>query len=110
MEQSKVKNNGSACAAILASGIGCFILGVILPLSEAVISIKNFLNLWNPVGPLSGKALVATISYLVSWIILHNTWKGKQLNFGLIFTLTLILIGLGFVGTFPPFFELFTAH
>jgi hypothetical protein len=32
------------------------------------------------------------------------------MDFGKVFTITLILIALGFLFTFPPFFELFTAE
>jgi hypothetical protein len=37
-------------------------------------------------------------------------WKDKEMEFGKVFTVTLILIALGFLFTFPPIFELFAAE
>jgi hypothetical protein len=61
------------------------------------------------VGPLSGKTTVAVVVWLIAWAILHFMWKDKQVGFSKIIIPTLVLVFLGFLGTFPPFFELFTA-
>jgi hypothetical protein len=62
---------------------------------------------WNPVGPLSGKTTVAVAVYLVAWAILAAWWRGRNVRFAQVWTITLILLGLGLLGTFPIFFELF---
>jgi len=53
--------NGPAAAAILASGIGSMALGLFTTLAQAITSIKNALNLYDPAGPLSGKTTVAVV-------------------------------------------------
>ncbi len=60
-----------------------------------------------PVGPLTGKALTGVIAFFVSWIVLHLVFRGKNVNFARATTVALILLGLGLLFTFPPFFEIF---
>jgi hypothetical protein len=101
---------GPAAAAILAAGIGCLALGLIVPLAEAIPALKSALNWWNPAGPLVGKTLVPVLIWLVAWVGLHLAWQEREVDFGKIWKLTLVLIAIGFIGTFPPVFEAFTAH
>jgi hypothetical protein len=98
---------GVAAAAFLSSGIGTLVIGLLT--TGAVISegLKNALNWWNPAGPLTGKTGVGVLAWLISWVILHTLWKDKEADFNKVFIITLILIGLGFVLTFPPVFEAF---
>ena len=100
---------GVAAAAFLAGGIGCFVLGLLVTLTEipALVDLKNGLNWTNPVGPLSGKTGVAIIAFLVSWAIAHFTMKDKDVNLKTYVIVAGILTGLGFLMTFPPFFDLF---
>jgi hypothetical protein len=100
---------GEAAAAFLAGGIGCFVLGVLVTLTEmpALVDLKNALNWNNPVGPLGGKTGVAVIAFLVSWGIAHFTMKNKEVNLKTYVIVAGILTALGFLLTFPPFFELF---
>jgi hypothetical protein len=99
--------NGPAAAAVLAAGIGSAALGLIVVLSEASGALSEALNLYDPVGPLSGKSVVAIVAWLASWAILHASWKGRQLDFGKVAAVSLLLVALGILGTFPPFFDLF---
>jgi hypothetical protein len=107
MQQNNDPTNGPAAAALLAAGIGSLALGLFVILAEASNSVKNALNFYNPVGPLSGKTTGAIIIWILSWMILHSSWKNKQVSFAGVFTISLILIVLGLLGTFPPFFDLF---
>jgi hypothetical protein len=107
MVKTETLTNGPAAAAILASGIGSFALGLFTTLAQAVITLRNALNLSDPVGPLSGKTTAAVVIWLVAWAAFHGLWKNRQVNFTSVFTVTLVLIGLGLLGTFPLFFELF---
>jgi hypothetical protein len=93
-------------SAFIASGIGSTVLGLMVVLAEASENFANSLKFVAPVGPLSGKTTIAVIAYLVSWVLLHFT-IGKNIKLNTAFTITLVLIGLGFLMTFPPFFELF---
>jgi hypothetical protein len=101
---------GVASAAFVSSGIGCLVIGLMVTGAEMSEGLKNALNWWNPAGPLTGKTGVGVIAWLVSWVILHTLWKDKEMEFGKVFTVTLVLIALGFLFTFPPIFTLFAAE
>lgn len=106
--QSKTHvSTGVAAATFIAGGIGALALGLMT--TGAVISegLSNFLNWWNPAGPLSGKTGISVLAWLISWVILNNSWKNKDSDLAKAFTITLVLIVLGFVLTFPPVFEAF---
>ena len=107
MAKTETLNNGPAAAAILASGIGSFALGLFTTSAQAVAAIRNALNLYDPVGPLSGKTTGAVAVWLVTWVVFHRLWKNRQVNFTGVFIATLVMIALGLLGTFPLFFELF---
>ena len=47
------------------------------------------------------------VERLIAWLVLHQLWKTKTVNFRKTFHATLVLVALGVVGTFPTFFELF---
>jgi hypothetical protein len=108
MNQEKQIFNGSAGAAILSAGIGSFVLGLAVVLAEISPKIKELLILTAPVGPLSGKTTAAVLVWIISWIIFSFLWKNTNINLGKVLILTLVMIGLGLLGTFPPFFEMFS--
>ncbi len=101
--------NGPVAAALVAGGLGAATIGLMTVLAEASTPIKNALNWWNPAGPLTGKTLVGVIVFFASWIVLHLIFRGRNVNFARAATIALILLGLGLLGTFPPFFDLFAA-
>ena len=107
MAKKETLNNGPAAAAILAAGIGSLALGLFTTLAQAIPSIRSALNLYDPVGPLSGKTTVAIVIWLVSWAVFHGLWRHGQVNFTKAFIATLIMIALGLLGTFPPFYGAF---
>src|SRR3990172_11526391 len=107
--QTKTLPTGPAAAAMLAAGIGAFVMGLLTTASEASADLANALKFYGPSGPLSGKTTVAVIVWLVSWLILGTIWKNKNSDLRSIFTWTLVLIGLGLLLTFPLFFGLFAS-
>ncbi len=107
MAQQEPLTNGPAAAAILASGIGCLALGLLTTLAQALVPIKEALNFYSPTGPMSGKTILATAIWLVAWAMFHFLWRSEQVDFGKIFFVTLVLIAVGFLGTFPLFFRSF---
>ena len=102
--------NGPVVAALIAGGLGSATIGLMTVLAEASEPIQNALNWWNPAGPLTGKTLVGVIAFFASWIVLHFIFRGKNVNFTRAATIALILLGLGILGTLPPFFGLFAAE
>jgi hypothetical protein len=99
--------NGPAAAAVLAAGIGCFALGLLTVLSIAFPLLANVLQFYPPTGPLSGVATLAVMVWLIAWLVCHRLWRYKQLRFTSVLLVTLVLILLGVIGTFPPFYNLF---
>ena len=101
------KPEGPIVAAILAGGVGCLALGVFTTLAEASTSVADKLAWSDKVGPLSGKTILAVIVWLVSWAILHAMYRNRDAETRKALTIALVLIGLGFLLTFPTFFQLF---
>ncbi|MFA4903803.1 MAG: hypothetical protein WC600_13795 [Desulfobaccales bacterium] len=106
MANQQSETNGSIVAAMLAAGIGCFFLGLTTSLAQGSKAIGGLLNFYNPVGPLGGKTIVTLVLWLVAWGVLASRWKDQSADFGKIYRVTLILVGLGLLGTFPLFFDL----
>ncbi len=101
--------NGLAAAALLAGGIGSFAVGLMTTLAAASTAISNSLKFYAPVGPLSGKTTIAVIVWLIAWGTLGSMWRGKNVDFGRVSLAAFILLGLGILGTFSPFFDLFAS-
>jgi len=104
------KPDGPGAAAILAAGIGIFVLGLLTTLNEMSEGIHTFLDAFDGdggVGPLSGKTILATVAFFGSWAVLWGLWRNKDID---IKTTFWIGLGLGVVGTvlmFPPVFQAF---
>ena len=92
--------NGSALAAFLGGGIGAFAMGAVVLLNEAGIFAAP--TLYAPAGGVSGRTTLATIEWLMAWDVLHYRWRARELAPGRVGAVTLILIALGVLGTFPP--------
>lgn len=105
METKETLNNGAAAAAILAAGVGTFAFGVLVCLSENIKAVGNLLTFSKPVGALSGKTDLMIVVWLVAWLVLGLKWKNRQVSLGKVFLLTMLLLALGLLGTFPPFFN-----
>jgi hypothetical protein len=102
--------NGPGAAAILAAGIGCAMVGILAFAAEASKPLASMLNFYNPVGPLSGKTTVAVIVWLVAWFALSRLWREKTVAMGTVNLVAFILLGIGFLLTFPPVWALFLGH
>lgn len=111
MQDMQTKPNGPVAAAFVAAGIGSLVLGLFVVLNEISPDISNFLKfdanygIGKGVGPLSGKAILGTLAFVISWVVLHFYARGKEVNFGRWFTVALVLVFAGFALTFPPIFE-----
>jgi hypothetical protein len=104
------KPNGVAAAAILAAGIGACALGLLVVATEAVPAWKDAIAFNAPAGPLSGKTILATLAYVAALGVLLPLWHARNVNFGRVWTASLMLLALGLLGTFPLFYGFFTAH
>jgi hypothetical protein len=100
-------SNGSAAGALVAVGVGVFTFGLLVILAHANGSVAALLNWYPPAGPLSGKTGAAIVVWLVAWVVLTRRWRQTNVDLGRAWRVTLALLVLGFLGTFPPVFELF---
>ncbi len=100
---------GPVAAALLAAGIGAFVLGLLTTLSEASTGVHDFLQFDDDIGPLSGKTIIAVIAYFASWAVLHGFWRRNNPALRPILIAAGVLIALGILGTFPTFFQAFTS-
>jgi hypothetical protein len=98
---------GPIAAAVLATGVGSLVLGLLTTLNEASTEVHDFLEFDEDVGPLSGKTIIAVIAYLVSWAVLHGLWRRQNPALRPILIATAVLIAVGILGTFPTFFQAF---
>jgi hypothetical protein len=107
------KPDGPAAAAVLAAGVGIFVLGLLTTLAVVSPGLNDWLRTWEwgqGVGPLAGKTILAVIGWLLTWVVLHLVWRRSDPNLRTVFTIALIFGLLGAVGTFPTFFEAFAGE
>jgi hypothetical protein len=97
--------NGAAMAALLASGIGAFAIGLFVVLAES--GAFSAPVLYAPAGGVSGRTTLAAISWLVSWAVLHGRWRAREIDGPRVLALTLVLVALGVIATFPPVWQMF---
>jgi hypothetical protein len=45
--------------------------------------------------------------WLGAWGLLHARWRGRSVGTGRLFAITLGLVALGIIGTYPPVWNLF---
>lgn len=100
---------GPAAAALVAAGVGAFVLGLLTTVNEMSEAVHDFLELNAAVGPLSGKTMFAVAAWAISWPILHVALHRKDPSHSAVYWLTGVLVALGVLGTLPPFFQLFAA-
>jgi hypothetical protein len=106
--QFQDKPEGPIAAAVIAGGIGAAALGLFTTLAEASEGVKDWLQWSDAVGPLSGKVLMGVLVWLVAWAILHAVLRNKPYETRRALVISLVLIGLGVLGTFPLFFQAFS--
>jgi hypothetical protein len=91
-------------ASMIASGVGSLVLGIAVVLAEINPDFKTFAT-WNSgVGPLSGKTGLSVIAFLVSWVALHYGFQRRAVSLTTSFMITVGLVVLGLLLTFPPIF------
>ena len=105
--QENSSPNGSAMAALLAAGIGCFAFGLFIVLAEVSETIHDFMLINKGVGTLSGKSTYAVLVWVLVWVGLQIAWNNKDLNTKNIYIATFVFLVAGLLLTFPPFYTLF---
>lgn len=98
--------NGPIAAALLSSGFGCLLLGIIAVAADGSKHLASLLIFYKPTGPLSGVTTLSIAGWLLCWAILAGRWKNRALNFGRISMIAFAFLALGLLLTFPPFGDL----
>ena len=96
--------NGAALASFLAAGIGAFATGAVVLLNEAGLFVSP--TLYEPTGGVSGRTTLAALIWLIAWAVLHNRWKDRRVEPARVYAVTLMLIVLGVLFSFPPVWHL----
>ncbi len=104
---SSEKPNGPAFAAILAAALAFAVLGLATTLAEVFGGFGDWLAFSGRVGMLSGETVIAIVAYFVSWAGLGLFWRRSDPPFAPVAVATVLLLAVGLLGTFPPFFRLF---
>jgi hypothetical protein len=101
-----VRPAGPAAAVVLAAGLASFTLGLLSVLARASAPVSDALTLSDRVGDLSGLTTTAGIVFAASWAVLAVAWRRADPQLPRVAATAAVLIALGLLGTFPPFFNL----
>ena len=99
--------NGSGAAAVLAAGIGSFLVALFALIADKSAVIKTLMVFYKPTGPLSGVTTCAIVAWLIVWLVLDRLWHKRRVAMGRIGVAALALLILGVLLTFPPIADLF---
>lgn len=106
-EAETTTRTGSGAAAILAAGVGAFLVGVLAVAGDHSAFLKQFFSFYKPTGPLSGVTTAAIVLWLAAWAILEARWRKRDVPIARVNTVAFALLGLGLLLTFPPIADLF---
>ena len=99
--------NGSGVAAVLAAGIGAFTLAVLAVATDHIVALQRLMVFYKPTGPLSGVTTASILIWLPVWVGLDLRWQRRTVTGSRIYIISLTLLGLSLMLTFPPFGDLF---
>lgn len=99
--------DGPVAAALVAGGAGCAAMGFFTVLAEASAGAKDWLVWSDDVGSLSGQTSMTVLVWLAAWAALHLAWRRRSVPFRPVLAVTLALIAVGAVATFPTVFQAF---
>jgi membrane associated rhomboid family serine protease len=98
--------NGSGAAAILAAGIGSFLVAILALIADRVPEFKGLMIFYKPTGPLSGVTTCAIAGWLAAWAILNSLWRRRSVALGPVNVVAFLLLVLSLLLTFPPIADL----
>jgi len=104
------KPEGPIAAVLIAAGIGALVLGILTVWAEASVGFRESLAYNDRVGPLSGKTIWAAVAFVVSWVVLTLALRRRRVDLMKATVVSVVLLGLGYLGTFSPFFRIFESE
>jgi hypothetical protein len=110
--------SGSAAAALISVGVGCFTMMATHHLAETSPATDQFIwglgkwipgsdtgdKLWGSIGSYTGKETMLLAGWLLSWLMLHNLLKHQQVKTRTIFLWTFGLLVAATVMSWQPLF------
>jgi hypothetical protein len=99
--------NGFGAAALLAAGIGAFMLSVLAVAADHIAPLQRAMVYYRPTGPLSGVTTSAIVIWLLAWFALERRWRNRTVALRPISVAALTLLVLSLLLTFPPLSDLF---
>jgi hypothetical protein len=109
MKDTNQISNGKAAAALLAGAAGIALLGIFSVLAQWLPPFRTLLALNPAVGSLSGKTTIPVVLWVILWLVMDYSWKGKELDFKKVLIWIRVLLVIGLLGTFPLVYRLFNA-
>jgi hypothetical protein len=109
MKDTNQISNGKAAAALLAGAAGIALLGIFSVLAQWLPPFRMLLALNPAVGSLSGKTTIPVVLWVILWLVMDYSWKGKELDFKKVLIWIRVLLVIGLLGTFPLVYRLFNA-
>jgi hypothetical protein len=97
--------SGPAAAVVLAAGLASFALGLLSVLTASSASVSSALTLSDRVGDLSGLTTATAVIFFATWGVFAIAWRHADPPLPRIAVASTVLIALGLLGTFPPFFN-----
>jgi hypothetical protein len=99
--------SGAGAAAVLAAGVGSLALAVLAMAADRSATLQHLMVWYRPTGPLSGVTTSAIIVWLGVWGTLTVRWGKREVALRPICAISLALLVLGLLLTFPPLADLF---
>ncbi|WP_299490186.1 hypothetical protein [Acaryochloris sp. IP29b_bin.137] len=110
--------SGPAAAALISAAFSCFLLMVnqhltvifkawndlVWDMGSWIPGSKNPDPLYGEIGSYSGKETIMLVSWLVSWLLLHQFWKNRQIQAGTMFFWILTFLVAATVMNWHPIF------
>jgi hypothetical protein len=81
-------------AALMALAAALFAMGVMRVADRSDVATDN-----------QSRSLPRLMVFITG--LLHSRWKNRQIESRRVYTVTLVLVGLGMLGTFPPVWGMF---
>jgi hypothetical protein len=104
---SATRPNGAGAAAILAAGIGAFLVAAFAILADQSAAVKRLMIFSKATGPLSGVTTCAIVLWLAAWAILHARWRNRTVALTRVNAAAFALLIFALLLTFPPIADLF---
>ena len=101
----EARPSGPAAAVVVAAGLASFLLGLLSVLTAASADVSDALTLSDRVGNLSGVTTATIAVFFAAWGGLALAWRNANPPLARAAALAALLIALGLLGTFPPFFN-----